>query len=115
MTVNRTDDGHLNPDPDLFPKGIKPLADYIHSKGLYLGVYSSSGTNTCAGRAASLGYEKVDAQDWADWGVDYLKYDNCYNEGFPSKDRYGAMRDALNSTGRQIFFSMCSWGTDLVW
>ncbi|KAF2104468.1 glycoside hydrolase [Rhizodiscina lignyota] len=67
----------LVPDPDKFPDGINGTADKIHSMGLKLGIYSSAGTKTCAGYPASIGYETIDAQTWADWGVDYLKYDNC--------------------------------------
>ncbi|CAK7198241.1 hypothetical protein SEUCBS139899_000900 [Sporothrix eucalyptigena] len=69
--------GKLVPDPTKFPNGIAGLADKVHALGLQLGIYSSAGTTTCAGYPASLGYEAVDAQTWADWGVDYLKYDNC--------------------------------------
>lgn len=75
---------------------------------------------TCAGYAGSLGYEKIDAQTFADWGVDYLKYDNCYNKGqsgtpLISYNRYKAMSDALNATGRPILYSMCNWGDDKPW
>ncbi|PYH90096.1 alpha-galactosidase aglB [Aspergillus ellipticus CBS 707.79] len=65
------------PDPDKFPNGISGVADEIHALGLKLGIYSSAGTTTCAGYPASLGYETIDAQSFAEWGVDYLKYDNC--------------------------------------
>jgi alpha-galactosidase len=67
---------------------MKALADYIHSKGLKFGLYSDAGTNTCAGRPGSLNYEKNDADTYAAWGVDYLKYDNCNNEGIDVKTRY---------------------------
>jgi len=110
MLVDRTDDGHMQPDPVTFPNGMKAVGDYIHSLGLKFGIYSSAGTLTCQGRAASLDHEFVDAQDFATWGVDYLKYDNCYNQGRDDKERYTAMRDALNATGRPIFYSICSWG-----
>jgi alpha-galactosidase len=60
---------------------MKSLADYVHGKGLMLGIYSSAGTHTCQGLPGSLGYEMMDAADYASWGIDYLKYDNCYNEG----------------------------------
>lgn len=97
-------------DPVKFPSGIKALADYMHERGLKLGVYSDAGKMTCQKRPGSLGYEKEDADSYAEWGVDYLKYDNCFNEGiFPWK-RYLPMRDALNATGRPIYFSMCEWG-----
>jgi alpha-galactosidase len=75
---------------------------------------------TCAGYPGSLGHEKVDAQTFADWGVDYLKYDNCYNQGLSgtpqiSYNRYKAMSDALNATGRPILYSLCNWGDDKPW
>ena len=91
---------------------MKNLGDYIHSKGMKFGVYSSAGTMTCAKRAGSLGYETNDAQDYASWGVDYLKYDNCFNQKVPATTRYPAMRDALNATGRPIFYSLCNWGEE---
>jgi alpha-galactosidase len=74
----RTADGHVIVSPS-FPSGMKNLGDYLHSKGLKFGIYSSAGTMTCQKRAGSLGYEQIDAQDYASWGVDYLKYDNCFN------------------------------------
>ncbi|KIV99752.1 uncharacterized protein PV09_08672 [Verruconis gallopava] len=67
----------LNPDLSKFPDGIHGTAEKIHSLGLKIGIYSSAGTATCAGYPASLGYEDIDAQTWAEWGIDYLKYDNC--------------------------------------
>jgi len=75
---------------------------------------------TCAGYPGSLGHEKVDAQTFADWGVDYLKYDNCYNQGQSgtpqiSYSRYKVMSDALNATGRPILYSLCNWGDDKPW
>jgi len=105
--LERTSDGHFIPDPERFPNGMTPLGDYIHAAGLFYGIYSSAGTKTCAGRAGSLGYESIDAQDFASWGVDYLKYDNCYNNKVSGTIRYPAMRDALESTGRPIFYSLC--------
>lgn len=110
MLVNRTADGHMIPDPVTFPNGMKAVGDYIHSLGLKFGIYSSAGTLTCQDRAASLDFEEVDALDFASWGVDYLKYDNCHNQGRPDQERYTKMRDALNATGRPIFYSICSWG-----
>ena len=109
---SRDENGTIIPDPINFPNGIKSLADYAHSKGLKFGLYSDAGFQTCGGKPGSLGKEEIDAKTYAEWGVDYLKYDNCYNDDSPSKDRYTKMRDALNNTGRQIFFSMCSWGAD---
>jgi len=113
---NRNADMQITADPKSFPSGMKALADYVHSKGLKFGLYSDSGTLTCAGRPGSLNYEKIDAKTYASWDVDYLKYDNCYtpNDALPIL-RYGAMRDALNATGRPILFSMCEWGVDAPW
>eukprot|EP01083_Nonionella_stella_P136015 413728_1 len=111
---NRNTEGNVVPDTKSFPNGMASLADYAHSQGLRFGLYSDAGRLTCAGRPGSLGYETNDAQSYASWKVDYLKYDNCYSTTEPMQDRYHAMRDALNSTGRPIFFSMCSWGGDEV-
>lgn len=91
---------------------MKNLGDSLHSLGLKFGLYSSAGTNTCEGRAGGMGYEDIDAQDYASWGVDYLKYDNCHNQNVPGIQRYPAMRDALNATGRPIFYSLCNWGEE---
>ena len=101
-------------DPDKFPSGIKKLADYAHEKGLLIGLYSDAGNKTCAGRPGSLGYEWIDAKTYAKWGIDYLKYDNCYNNNIPSLDRYPLMKYALNSTKRPIFYSICNWGFENV-
>jgi alpha-galactosidase len=107
------------PDPVKFPEGIAGVADYVHSKGLKLGIYGDAGTKTCAGYPGSLGYEEIDAQTWADWGVDYLKYDNCYNQSDGSREdfvrRYTAMRDALRATGRPIVYAICEWGQSQPW
>jgi alpha-galactosidase len=115
----RGSDGRLVPDPAKFPSGIKGVADYVHAKGLKLGIYGDAGTKTCAGFPGSLGHEDVDAQTWADWGVDYLKYDNCNNASDGSQAdyirRYTAMRDALNRTGRRIVYAICEWGTSQPW
>lgn len=88
------------------------LGDYIHSKGLKYGLYSDAGLFTCQRRPGSLHNEIIDAQSYADFGCDYLKYDNCFSLALPSQPRYEAMRDALNQTGRPIFFSMCNWGAE---
>ena len=97
---------------DRFPNGIKALADYAHEKGLLFGVYSDAGYKTCAGRPGSLGYEEIDAKTYAEWGVDYLKYDNCFTDGSPPEKRYPVMRDALLKQDRPIFYSMCEWGVN---
>jgi len=108
--------GRLVAHPQRFPHGIKWLADYVHGKGLKLGIYTSAGTLTCARTMpGALGHEEVDAQTFADWEVDYLKYDNCNNAGVPAIERYTKMRDALRRTGRPIVYSICEWGQNRPW
>ncbi|GAU24464.1 hypothetical protein TSUD_319410 [Trifolium subterraneum] len=111
-SVTRNLKGDLVPDRKTFPSGIKALADYVHGKGLKLGIYSDAGVFTCQVRPGSIFHEHDDADLFASWGVDYLKYDNCYNLGIPPKKRYPPMRDALNETGHKIFYSICEWGVD---
>ncbi|CAF1278050.1 unnamed protein product [Didymodactylos carnosus] len=106
----RDEHGIIHEDTNTFPSGIKALADYVHSKNLKFGIYSDAGNKTCAGRPGSLGFETQDAETYASWGVDYLKYDNCNAEHIVPMLRYPIMRDALNKTGRPIFYSMCEWG-----
>jgi alpha-galactosidase len=121
MTHARDAGGHLVPDPVKFPSGIKGTADYVHSLGLKLGIYEDAGSATCAGFPGSYGHEGIDAQDFADWGVDYLKYDNCNTLPGTADtqqqfiDRYSRMRDALKATGRQIVYSLCEWGQQSPW
>lgn len=118
---SRDADGKLVPDPDRFPHGIKAVADYVHAKGLKLGIYTSAGTKTCnsAGFPGALGHEYSDAEQFAEWGIDYLKYDNCNNQGVDAKQRYTTMRDALKAatarTGRPIVYSICEWGENKPW
>lgn len=107
-------------DPEKFPNGIKHMADKIHDMGFKFGMYSSAGRYTCGGYPGSLHNEELDAQTFADWGVDYLKYDNCHSEGNNgnaqiSYARYNKMAQALNATGRPIFYALCQWGEDDVW
>ncbi|MFI5913003.1 NPCBM/NEW2 domain-containing protein [Dactylosporangium sp. NPDC051541] len=115
----RDADGRLVPDPVKFPAGIRGVADYVHGKGLKLGIYGDAGTKTCAGYPGSLGHETTDARTWAGWGVDYLKYDNCNNQSDGSQAdyirRYTAMRDALAAAGRPIVYSICEWGASQPW
>ncbi|MDT0456681.1 NPCBM/NEW2 domain-containing protein [Streptomyces sp. DSM 41527] len=113
----RDGNGKLVPDPQRFPHGIKAVADYVHAKGLKFGIYTSAGIKTCnqAGFPGGLGHEKSDAQQFADWGVDYLKYDNCNNLGVDAQQRYRTMRDALKATGRPIVYSICEWGENKPW
>ncbi|CAL9055206.1 unnamed protein product [Musa banksii] len=111
-SATRNLEGELVPDPQTFPSGIKALADYVHQKDLKLGIYSDAGMFTCQVRPGSLYHEMDDANLFASWGVDYLKYDNCFNLGIKPEKRYPPMRDALNSTGRAVFYSLCEWGVD---
>ncbi|KAL3512963.1 hypothetical protein ACH5RR_025680 [Cinchona calisaya] len=111
--LNRDSKGNLVPKGSTFPSGIKALADYVHGKGLKLGIYSDAGTLTCSKTMpGSLGYEEQDAKTFASWGVDYLKYDNCNNDNTSPKDRYPIMTKALLNSGRSIFFSLCEWGQE---
>ncbi|MFI2760770.1 NPCBM/NEW2 domain-containing protein [Streptomyces echinatus] len=114
---HRDANGELVPDPVRFPGGIRAVADYVHAKGLKLGIYTSAGTKTCnsAGFPGALGHEYSDARQFADWGVDYLKYDNCNNQGVDARQRYRTMRDALRATGRPIVYSICEWGENKPW
>jgi alpha-galactosidase len=113
--VGRDSAGNIIPDPQRFPNGMKPLADYIHSLGLKFGVYSCAGSMTCQGRPGSRGYQFQDAKTYASWGVDYLKYDWCYDEGQNAKAAYKTMSDALQECGRPIVFSICEWGENKPW
>ncbi|KAH6645439.1 glycoside hydrolase superfamily [Truncatella angustata] len=128
----------IMPDPVKFPNGIKNVADEVHAKGMKLGIYGDAGTQTCGGYPGSLGFEAIDAEAFAEWGIDYLKYDNCYvpdewvdvpqmypdNGGTPdgyvplgydwstsnSSKRYMRMHDALAKQNRTIQYSLCIWG-----
>ncbi|XP_045815161.1 alpha-galactosidase-like isoform X2 [Trifolium pratense] len=111
--LNRDSKGNLVAKSSTFPSGIKALADYVHSKGLKLGIYSDAGNLTCSKKMpGSLGYEDQDAKTFASWGVDYLKYDNCDNNNIDPKERYPRMSEALLNSGRPIFFSLCEWGSE---
>jgi alpha-galactosidase len=108
---------------------MKALADYVHSKGLKIGIYSSPGPKTCAGYEGSYGHEEQDAKLYAEWGIDYLKYDLCgfrqiMRQQAPDDNAaqmkmmiaaYDKMAKALKATGRPIVFSLCQYGWDAVW
>lgn len=116
MTEKRDEDGNLQPDPETFPNGIEAVADYVHEQGLKLGIYESAGTTTCAGYPGSLGHEQRDARAFADWGIDYLKYDNCGDHyGLSAIERYTRMHEALEATDREIVLSICEWGNNDPW
>jgi alpha-galactosidase len=110
--AGRDADGNLVPDPVRFPNGIKVLADYVHARGMRFGIYSDAAERTCGEHPGSFGYEEQDAQLWADWGVDFLKYDYCFAppEQIVAIERYGRMGEALRRAGRPILYSLCEWG-----
>jgi alpha-galactosidase len=107
--------GNIQADPERFPSGMKALADYVHSKGLKLGIYSDAGWQTCAGRPGSRGYEYQDARTYAGWGIDYLKYDWCNTEGLNAEGAYMTISAALREAGRPIVLSVCEWGDNDPW
>jgi len=108
--VRRDAAGAIVADPERFPSGIAALAEYVHSKGLKFGLYSDAGTLTCAKRPGSRDHEAQDARSYAEWGVDYLKYDWCNSAGQDTRDAYAKMSQALRASGRPIVFSI-SWRT----
>lgn len=122
MTDQRDSNGHVIVDSKKFPSGMKALGDYIHNLGLKLGIYSSPGRYTCQKLMGSLGFEQIDANDYASWGVDYLKYDWCNYPGTEEEAKntsetdcrkaYELMRDCLKNTGRPIVFSVHSTCSD---
>jgi len=111
----RDGDGFMQADPERFPSGMRALADYVHSKGLKLGLYSDAGWTTCGGRPGSRGYEFQDALSYARWGIDYLKYDWCDTDGLNAEGAYQTMSAALTAAGRPVVFSICEWGENRPW
>ena len=109
----RDENGRLVPNPEKFPNGMKAVADYVHSKGLKFGMYSCAGNLTCGGYPGSFEHEFTDAETFAEWGVDFLKYDYCYHSNIiHGKYLYRRMGLALKNCGRDILFSACTWGAD---
>ncbi len=111
----RDEQGFIHENKEKFPSGMKALVDYVHSKGLKFGIYSDAGWQTCGGHPGSRGREFQDAQTYASWGVDYLKYDWCNTEGLKAEGAYMTMRDALHEAGRPIVLSICEWGDNKPW
>jgi len=111
----RDNKGVIHPDPARFPSGMKALADYVHGRGLKLGIYSDAGATTCGGKPGSRGHEYQDAITYAEWGIDYIKYDWCDTKGLTSAGAYTTMRDAIRSAGRPMLFSICEWGDTRPW
>jgi alpha-galactosidase len=114
----RRDEKGILHSNERFPD-MKALADYVHGKGLKLGIYSSPGPKTCAKYEGSFRHEEQDAQQYAAWGMDYLKYDWCSAEKVYKRSEmqaaYKKMHDALQSTGRSIVYSLCQYGLERVW
>jgi alpha-galactosidase len=121
INIDDTWEGQRDPNGFIQPNGkfpdMKALADYVHSKGLKLGIYSSPAAKTCAGYEGSLGHEAQDAETYAKWGIDYLKYDWCQSSGSleEMKAAYTKMHDALKKTARPIVLSLCEYGWNKVW
>lgn len=134
VNIDDTWEGHRDANGNIqsnskFPD-MKALADYVHSKGLKIGIYSSPGPKTCAGYEGSYGHEEQDAKTWASWGIDYVKYDLCsfipavMQKQAPNDmaaqmklmyEAYDKMGKALKATGRPIVLSLCQYGWDAVW
>src|SRR5690349_3269076 len=113
--VRRDAQGTIVADPANFPSGIKALADYVHSKGLKLGVYTDAGRMTCQKRPGSYQHEVQDVNTYASWGVDYVKIDWCYADGLNPEVQYAKLRDAFANASRPIVFSICNWGVQAPW
>ena len=106
--------GYIRPNAK-FPD-MKALADYVHGKGLKIGIYSSPGPKTCGGFAGSFGHEEQDAKTYAAWGMDYLKYDLCSYDGMGDQvAAYKKMGDALKKTGRPMVYALCQYGMQKGW
>jgi alpha-galactosidase len=122
LDSQRTADGSLQADPAKFPGGIKPVADYVHSLGLKLGIYEDVGTQTCAGYPGTYGHYAQDARTLASWGIDFIKMDWCNVpfSDFPGLSEeqvaiklYTEFGQALKATGRPILYSICEWDPSL--
>lgn len=113
----RDADGHIRINKEKFPNGIKYVADYLHNLGFKLGIYSDAADRTCGGVCGSFGFEEIDAADFAEWGVDLLKYDYCNapDDKQEAIKRYTAMGNALKTSGRSIVYSICEWGQREPW
>lgn len=113
--MERDAQGNLQAHPEKFPSGMKALGDYLHERGFKFGIYNCAGRKTCAGYPGGWGHEYQDALKYAEWGVDYLKYDWCNSGTADARDAYTRMRDALFAAGRPIVFSICEWGGSKPW
>ena len=108
----------LVPDKQRFPKGMLALSRYVQQRGMKFGIYSDAGTMTCARYPGSKAHFELDAQTFAEWEVDFLKFDYCYTTDYEEMNPwivYGEMSRCLNETGRPILFSLCNWGHQYPW
>ncbi|EGG17735.1 putative alpha-N-acetylgalactosaminidase [Cavenderia fasciculata] len=110
LAKERDADGRLQADPIRFPQGIAPLADYVHSLGLKMGIYEDVGNLTCGGYPGSENYFEIDMKTFAEWGMDYVKMDGCYFPVDDMEETYTQLSEILNATGRPMVYS-CSWPT----
>jgi len=107
MLANRAADGRQIADPKKFPNGFQSVSHYIHSLGLKSGLYTAKGPHTCAGRAASCGHEVIDATQWAEWGIDYVKDDSCSQCGNKTDNElYRGMWKAIQESGRPMVLTV---------
>ena len=108
----RDGNGDLMPDPERFPNGIKPLADYVHARALSWASTRMRPSGPAPATRAVMASRNRMRQSWAGWGVDFLKYDYCHAPAGQDVaiERYTRMGNALRKTGRPILFSLCEWG-----
>ena len=111
----RDANGEMHPDPQRFPSGMKALADYVHARGLKLGIYSDVGDTTCGHRPGSRGHEYQDARTYAAWGIDYIKVDWCDSKGLNAVGAYQTFSDAIRASKRPMLLSICEWGENKPW
>lgn len=114
---SRAADGKPLPNPTRFPNGLKSVADYVHNNGMRFGIYTDAANKTCAGAFGTYGYEVIDANQYAEWGVDVVKCDYCFapEDVESAKTRYKAFGDALKNSGRNIMLYICEWGPREPW
>ena len=119
IAPGRQSDGTLLVDPVRFPQGMKPLIDYIHSRGLKAGVYTDVGVHTCFGPPyyqGSFGHEDADAATFAAWGFDLIEMDYCDRQsGVTGREVYERMAQSIRKTGRPMLFYICTWGNERPW